>query len=266
MGVRPCAPLATHGHAPAREHVGGHRYRHPRGCCDPRAQRGSGRRTLGAVDILGADRDNGRAFRLVQPEHGERRLLQQLRHERGLGNWLVDANSNATLTANHYVVTGWTEIHHALLTPYAVAHRAISVATTVDDYPADDVSMGAGCQSAYGISPALVYQMVVYPDGQWYIEEARAPGGVQTLLSGGTSALGAAASVQLTCVMIATTSTTETTQLVGYVNGIRVGAIGDQTDQNRIGGYVPVLMLGTFGPTESATFTGITVRSITQSG
>jgi hypothetical protein len=122
--------------------------------------------------------------------------------------------------------------------------------------------MGTGCQSGSGISPSLVYQLVVYPDGQWYIEEARVPGPVATLLSGRTTSLGPAASMQLTCVITATNADTQTTQLVGYVNGVQVGAIGDQIDGVDLGGYVPILVLGSFGPKVSAAFNHVTVRSV----
>jgi len=173
----------------------------------------------------------------------------------------VDPNTRITLSNGQYRVTGWTAIHHALLTPDADPQRGMSVATGVTDYPGDDVSMGVGCQSASGVTPALIYQMVTYPDGQWYIEEARVPGTVETLVSGVTGALGTSASLQLTCVITDTSSGAETTQLVAYVNGTRVGAIGDVIHQ-QVGGYIPILVLGTFGPTASASFTSLTVRRI----
>jgi hypothetical protein len=107
--------------------------------------------------------------------------------------------------------------------------------------------------------------MVLYPDGQWYIEEGRIPGSVETLLSGDTTSLGTAASLQLTCLITANASDKETTQLVGFVNGSKVGAIGDQINHIHLGGYVPVLVLGSYGPTVSVAFTNITVRSISPS-
>ncbi len=173
----------------------------------------------------------------------------------------VNANTTITLTNGQYRVTGWTAIHHALTTPYGVPQRGMSVAANATGYPAGNVSMGVGCQSAYGISSAVVYQLVAYPDGQWYIEEARIPGNVKPLLSGETGPLGAATALQLTCVDTDATSGSETTQLVAYVNGDEVGAIGDRVDQQG-GGYVPILVLGTFGPQVSTTFTSFTVRKI----
>ncbi|MGA2521201.1 MAG: hypothetical protein ABSG81_10330 [Acidimicrobiales bacterium] len=173
----------------------------------------------------------------------------------------VNANTNITLSNGQYRVTGGTLVHHALLTPYGVPQRGMSIEASATGYPTDNVSIGVGCQSAFGISPSLVYQLVTYPDGQWYIEEARVPGTVETLLSGDAAPLGSAASLQLTCVITGKTSGTETTQLVGYVNGTEVGAIGDRIHQ-QVGGYMPILVLGTFGPTVSTTFTGVTVRKV----
>lgn len=164
------------------------------------------------------------------------------------------------------VVRGWTKIHHVLLTPYGVPQRGMSVEATVTGFPQENVSIGAGCQSAHGISPGLVYQLVVYPDGQWYIEEARIGGSsVGTLVSGDIAPLGTTASLGLTCVITTTTSAAETTQLVGYVDGDKIGSIGDQLRQAHVGGYMPILVLGTFGPTASAAFTNITVRSLSLS-
>ncbi|MGD0379717.1 MAG: hypothetical protein ABSC30_07005 [Acidimicrobiales bacterium] len=179
----------------------------------------------------------------------------------GWDTGLVNANTDITLSNGQYRVTGWTRVHHALLTPYGVPQGGMSIETGATDYPNENVSLGVGCQSASGISPSLVYQLVTYPDGQWYVEEARVPGAVETLLSGTTAPLGTAVSLQLTCVITASTSGAETTQLAGYVDGIKVGAIGDQIHQ-QVGGYVPVLVFGTYGPRVSATFTGVTVREI----
>ena len=174
----------------------------------------------------------------------------------------LNANTTASLSNGQYLIQGWTRVHHLLITPYSVSHRAISVEAGVTDFSSDSVSMGVGCQSGSGVEPPLAYQLVVYPDGQWYIEEARIPGAVKTLASGYTSALGTTGTLQLTCVITATTAETETTQLVAYVNGSRVGAIGDQIARTFVGGYVPVLVVGSFGPRVHAAFNAMTVRSI----
>jgi hypothetical protein len=178
----------------------------------------------------------------------------------------LNANTTAAVSNGEYVVNGWTSVHHALLAPYGTPQPGISVEASATGYPRGNVSIGTGCQSADGISPAVVYQMVVYPDGQWYIEEGRIPGSVETLLSGQAAALGAAASLQLTCVITTTNADAQTTQLVGYVNGIQVGAIGDQIDGVDIGGYRPMLVLGSFGPKVSAAFNHVTVRSVSPPG
>jgi uncharacterized protein DUF2510 len=180
-------------------------------------------------------------------------------------NWptgSLNANTTASMTDGQYVVQGWTSIHHLLLAPYSVPHSAISVEAVATDFSSDQVSMGVGCQSGSGVQPPLAYQLVVYPDGQWYIEEARIPGAVEPLTSGDTSALGTTGTLQLTCAITNTTSDKETMQLVAYVNGTRVGSIGDQIGRPFVGGYIPVLVLGSFGPKVHAAFTGITVRSI----
>jgi hypothetical protein len=179
-------------------------------------------------------------------------------------NWptgSLNANTIASLSGGHYVVQAWADIHHVLGTPYSVSHQGISVEAATSDFSPDNVSMGVGCQSAAGVQPSLVYQLLVYPNGQWYIEEARLSGSVQTLTSGSTSALGAAGTLQLTCVITDTTSHKDVTQLVAYVDGSRVGAIGDQIGTS-VGGYVPLLLVGSFGPRVHAAFNGIRVRSI----
>jgi hypothetical protein len=177
----------------------------------------------------------------------------------------LNTNTTATVLNNQYVVQGWTTVHHVLLSPYLTPQLGISVETSATNYSTGNISFGSGCQSAGGASPALVYQLVAYPDGQWYIEEARVPGKIETLLSGHTSALGAAASLQLTCAISDTTSHTQTTQLVGYINGIQVGAIGDQIDRVDVGGYVPMLPVGSYGPRVSVAFTNIIVRNVSPS-
>ena len=174
----------------------------------------------------------------------------------------LNANTSASLSNGEYVVHAWTYIHHPLLTPYSVSHPGISVEAKITDFSSDNVSMGVGCQSAAGVQPALVYQLVVYPNGQWYIEEARVPGAVETLASGYTSALATTGTVQLTCVITDTTANEETTQLVAYVNDTRVGGIGDQIVGQVVGGYIPILLVGSYGPRVQVAFNQISVRSI----
>jgi hypothetical protein len=173
----------------------------------------------------------------------------------------LDANTTASVTNGQYVVDGDGMIHHPLLTPYTVAHPAISVEAGVTDFSSNQVSVGVGCQSGSGVQPPLVYQLVVYPNGQWYIEEARSPGGVKTLASGYGAPLETTDMMQLTCAITSTTSNKETAQLVAYVNGRRVGAIGDQIARPFVGGYIPLLVFGSYGPKVHLTYTGMTVRS-----
>jgi len=180
----------------------------------------------------------------------------------GWNTGAIENDTAATVSKNQYLVTGSTMFHHALTVPYDIAHNGMSVEVGATGYPQDNVSVGAGCQSAGSLSPGLVYQIVVYPSGQWFIEEARLPGGVETLVSGEVPPLGPATSLQLSCVMTPSGSGVVTTQLMGSINGAEVGAIGDQVDQVDVGGYVPVLVLGTFGPKVTVAFTNVTVRSV----
>ncbi len=178
-------------------------------------------------------------------------------------NWItgpVGGNTTITLSGGKYVVHAGTKVHHPLLMPYGAPHAAMSVEAGATGYPSTNVSIGVGCQSDAGVVPPLVYQLVVYPDGQWYVEEARLPGGVETLVSGTTSPLGASATVQLTCVLTNRNSG-ETTQLVAYVNGEKVGAIGSQISGSGVSGFIPILVVGSFGPTVTVAYTSVTVRA-----
>ncbi len=174
----------------------------------------------------------------------------------------INDNTVVTLTNGRYVVQGSTDFHHALLTPYVTGHAAMSVEASVTDYSTTDVSFGAGCQSTTGLDPALVFQVMVYPDGRWFLEEARIPGSVTILRSGNTAPLGTTTSVQMTCAVSDPGASSPTVQLVAFVNGLRVGAVGQSVGQIHVGGYMPILVLGTHGPTVSATFTHMTVRSL----
>jgi hypothetical protein len=181
-------------------------------------------------------------------------------------NWLtgnVNANTNISLANGLYVVQAWSEIHHLLFTPYDVGHLGISVQAGATDFSPDDLSMGVGCQSESGISPPLVYQLVVYPDGDWWLEEGRVGGEVETLRSGSSPTLGNTATFQLTCVVTRASSDSQVTQLVGYVNDTQLVAVGDRIANLSIGGYIPVLVVGSFGPHVHTAFDGISVRSIT---
>jgi hypothetical protein len=181
--------------------------------------------------------------------------------DQGWPTGMVNANTTISVTNGQYVVEGWTVVHHLLLTPYSLPHSAISIEAGVTAFSTDQASLGVGCQSDSGVQPPLAYQLVVYPDGQWYIEEGRIPGAVKTLDSGYGSPLVFTDTLQLTCAITNTTSDKETTQLVAYVNGSRVGAIGDQITRPFVDGYTPILVFGSFGPKVHAAYTGITVRS-----
>lgn len=174
----------------------------------------------------------------------------------------LNDNTSASLSNGRYAIEAWTDIHHPLVTPYGVSHRGISVDAATTDFSGSNVSMGVGCQSASGIDPALVYQLSVYPDGEWYIEEARLGGGIDVLDAGTTEALGNTATEQLTCVMTEASSDAEVTQLVAYVGGTKVAAIGHEIRNDAISGFIPILLVGSFGPTVHVSFNGLIVRNI----
>jgi len=174
----------------------------------------------------------------------------------------IAGNAIVALSPAGYHVTAWAKIHHLFLTPYTTTHSGISVAVGATTYPTTGVSVGAGCQSD-GLTPPLVYQMVVYPAGNWYLEEGRVPGSIKTLRTGTTTALGSSATIEITCVVTSSSSSGQTTQIVGFVNGQQVVAAGNRIGQPFVSGYIPVLMVGTYGTQKStATFTGITVRKV----
>jgi len=173
----------------------------------------------------------------------------------------LNSNTDLSLSNGHYVMSGSSDVHHLAFFPYQMAQRGLSVEAEVTGLSANG-SAGVGCQSDTGVQPPLVYQVSVFPDGHWYIEEGRLGGAVDTLLSGQATALGPSGSIQLTCVITAPSGSGETTQLVLYVNGTKVGAIGDDIGSTSLDGYVPVLLLGSYGAKASVTFTQVTVRSI----
>jgi len=174
----------------------------------------------------------------------------------------IDANTTASVSGGQYVVQASDHYHHALLTPYGDPHLGISVQATVGGFPQHDVSMGVGCQSGSRVDPPLIYQLIVYPDGSWWIEEARLTGSITILTSGQTPPLSTTATLQLVCVLTQVSSAQETTQLVAFVNGSQVAAIGDQITHLSPGGYVPLLVVGTFGQHVQVGFSGVVVRSI----
>lgn len=87
-------------------------------------------------------------------------------------------NTVVSLSPSRYAVLGSTDFHYALLTPYATGQAAMAVEASVTDRPGADVSFVAGFQSTTGLDPALAFQVMVYPDGRWYLEETRIPGSV----------------------------------------------------------------------------------------
>lgn len=186
----------------------------------------------------------------------------------GDDNWMtgtIDSNTAASVSDGHYVVRASARYHHVLLMPYGDPHLGISVRADVSDFPSDNISMGVGCQSDSGVDPPLVYQLVVYPDGGWWVEEARLSGSIAVLTSGQTSPLATTATFQLTCVITQVSSAQETTQLVAFVNGTQVAAIGDQITHLSPGGYVPAIVVGTFGSHVHVAFSGVVVRSVVSS-
>jgi hypothetical protein len=180
-------------------------------------------------------------------------------------NWptgTLNPNTSATLSNGEYVVTGSTEIHHLLLTPYELEHPGLSVYAVATGFSSGDLGMGVGCQSGSGVDPALIYQLVAYPNGEWYIEEGRLGGAVSVLDQGFAPDLGTAASLELTCVITKATGSERETQLVGYISGSKVGAIGDTVKGTSLSGYIPLLLLASHGATVHAAFKTMYVRSV----
>lgn len=172
----------------------------------------------------------------------------------------VNGNTNVSLSAGRYVVSASGRVHHPLLTPYGIAHAGMSIRVTTAGYPESNLSMGAGCQSN-DLSPPLVYQLSLFPDGQWFIEEARLGGSVRELDSGGTTPLGPTATLQLTCVLTGP-SGNQTTEITAFVGGTEVGAIGDRIAGQAIEGFEPLLVTGSYGPSVKVAFTSVTVREV----
>ncbi len=174
----------------------------------------------------------------------------------------IDSNTATSVSDGHYVVQASARYHHVLLMPYGVPHLGISVQAEATEFPTQDISMGVGCRSVAAVDPALVYQLMVYPDGSWWIEEARVSGSVAILTSGQTSPLAATATLQLTCVLAQVSSAHETTQLVLFVDGNQVAAVGVRITHVAPEGDVPALVVGTFGPSVRVAFGAVLVRSI----
>ena len=174
----------------------------------------------------------------------------------------INSNTAAAVHNGRYVVRAWTSVHHLLLTPYGKPLQTMSVEASATGYPSGNITIGDGCQSTSGISRPVVFQVVVYPDGAWYLEEGRVSGSVKILASGSTAGLGSSGSVQLTCATTYPDATTTMVQVVGFVDGVRIGAAGERIDHVRLGGFEPVLVVGTYGETVSTSFTQVTVRSL----
>jgi hypothetical protein len=173
----------------------------------------------------------------------------------------ITADTNATLSNGQYVVDGTGSIHHIVDAPYRVAQADLSLTADVASYPDQDGSFGLGCKSAYGLQSALVYQVVVDGNGDWYLEEGRLGGAVDTLISGTDDNLNGTARLALVCAMTSAYPNVET-QLAVYLDGTQVGAVGDQIGKVDIGGFVPVLVTGTYGTEESVTYSSLSERTV----
>ncbi|HET6964574.1 MAG TPA: hypothetical protein VFH58_07345 [Acidimicrobiales bacterium] len=183
----------------------------------------------------------------------------------------------ASITKSGYLITASGAGHFLLPTPYVNAATGVSVTTSVTFYPETSLSFGAACQSnpegngtsltaLSSLSPtggSFVYQFVVHPDGDWYLEKGDLPTQQITIVQEGTSsALHGRASIELLCNSDRPVGNDTKTVLLGYINGIP--AVYDAELQAGLppGGWTPVLLVGSAGPPVSATFTSMSVRVV----
>jgi hypothetical protein len=170
---------------------------------------------------------------------------------------------SAVLADNAYVVTGTGSVHHLISTPDTDASTSVSVTTVVTAYPSDGVTFGPACQTA--TESLHVYQFVLGPDGVWFLEEADPGGTVTDLYSGTVEPPSSTVTVELSCVSRPPTGGLTYTHLIGYVDGqpaVEYDAV--QADLPS-GGWVPGLVVSSYGTTVSATFTHLTVRNLPHS-
>lgn len=170
-------------------------------------------------------------------------------------------NIQTSVTATGYLVTASGRAHHLLLSPYLNRTTGVSVATTVTSYPRSNVSFGTACQS----NPSgqyYVYQFMVYPNGDWYLEAVQPNNSISELDEGTATPLGSTTSIVVSCISSPPAAGTTKTLLIGYINGHQT--VEDQAQQADLptGGWLPVLVLGSYGTTVSTTFTSFSVRSL----
>ncbi len=141
------------------------------------------------------------------------------------------------------------------------------MAATAKDYPRYQVGLGAGCRSPVG-EARYIYQFIVWPDGEWFIEEA-APGAtpdsvspVQELQSGVSEPLSDTVSVELQCINTIADPNSTSTLLIGYIGGTSVGSILHDQPGLPNNGWVPLLIETSFGTPISVTYATFTVRTI----
>lgn len=173
----------------------------------------------------------------------------------------IGSHVSASFGKRGYIVTGTERLHHAILTPYLNRSPGRSVTVGIGHYALADVSMGSGCQSS-ATAPYYIYQFIVYPDDNWYLERAD-PDNKVTILDEGTGDPSATIKkVTLTCLQVSQNGTTTDTQLTGYVNGTQEAQM--DTDQKGLpsAGWLPILVIGSSGHPVSVTLTSFTVRDV----
>jgi uncharacterized protein DUF4190 len=183
----------------------------------------------------------------------------------GWATGAVEANVKANLVTNGYLVTGSGRLHHLLVTPYLNRSAGLSVTTTATSFPLTNISFGAGCQTN-PIGGLYVYQFIVYPNGDWYLEEAKPDHTVSALQEGTVSPLSTAATVGLSCSSGSSVAGSTQTLLVGYLNGQAEVQLAVTQNALPPGGWMPVLLMDSYGPSVSVTFTSLSVRVLPTTG
>lgn len=169
--------------------------------------------------------------------------------------------AQASFATAGWTVTASNRIHHVLTTPYLNHSRRMSVAATVKGYPDTNVSFGTGCQ-ADPDTQLFVYQFIAYPNGEWYLEKVQPNRSVATVERGTASPLPDNATVEIACTSAPAPGGATTTSLVGYINGQAEVQTSDTQTGLPAAGWIPVLLMDSYGSPVSVTYTSMSVRNL----
>jgi hypothetical protein len=175
----------------------------------------------------------------------------------------VTPHTTGRLTKSGYQLTGTGDIQHGERAPSGLKYPAISVSVTAGSLPLSDVSLGPQCVAGSGSYPAI-YQFAVRPIGVWFLER-RNPGtkqGISILQSGQSPQVSAPVTVELACITQSISSGIATNALIAFIQGQQVLNTTDRWNNMPTGGWQAGLMIGTYGTTESVTFTHFVCRRL----